>query len=511
MTIRDDRSTLGTWLPVGLLATVRLLLHFVCNARGGYGYFRDELYYLASTSHLDWGYVDHPPLSIWILSVIRPLFGDSIFALRLLPAIAGAMTVVVVALLARELGGGRWAMALAAAASLIAPIQLAFGTIYSMNAFDVLIWATTGLLLAKLINGPSPRLWLVLGLCLGVGLMNKASILWLGAGLFVAIVASPLRRELRTRWPWLAAAIALLLFSPFILWNLQNDMAHAEFIANAVGGKYSGLGIVDLLAGQILLNHPANLPIWLGGLGFLLFGAGKRHRAVGITIVSVIAILIINGSSKPEYLAGAMAMALAAGGVALERWLRHRAWMRPAALTLLVLGLVTTPLAIPILPVEGYVRFAQTLGLQPHTAENKELAELPQFYADMFGWPEKAEAVAAAYRSLPAHEQESVAIFGGNYGRAGAIDFFGPELGLPSAISPHNSYWLWGPGETDYEVILFLGGERERLEEYFGDVQAVGRADCTYCMPYEDNLTIWAARRPRTGFDEVWDQIKSYG
>jgi hypothetical protein len=511
MTSTPEPARSIPWISVGAIAGAKLLLHLLANLGGGYGYFRDELYYLASTRHLDWGYVDHPPLSVGLLAVQRWLFGDSVFALRLLPALFGAATVAVVMLLARRLGGGRWAMALAGTAVLVSPIALAFGTTYSMNAFDLLVWATAGLLLARLVERSTAGDWLALGLVLGLGLLNKTGVLWLGAGIFVAVLLTPLRAALRTRWPWLAAALALLLFSPYVIWNAAHDLAHLEFIGNAVAGKYSGLDVATFLTAQLLIHNPVAVPLWAGGLGFLLAGGGRRFRALGLVVVGVAAILVANGSSKPEYLSGAMLLAVAGGGVAWERWLEgRRQWARPVLLGVLLVGLVLAPLTLPILPVDTYVRYQAALGVEPHTAENKELSELPQFYADMFGWREKADAVAAAYAALSPEERERVAIFAGNYGRAGAVDLFGPELGLPAAISSHNSYWLWGPGDTDGSLVLVLGGRREELEETFREVTDVGRVTCSYCMPYESDLGLFLARDPRQPLGDIWSRIKNF-
>lgn len=508
--MRTQSPTLP-WLPIGAIAGAKLALHLLTNLGGGYGYFRDELYYLASTRHLEWGYVDHPPLSIVVLALQRALLGDSLFALRLLPALFGAATVAVVMLLARQLGGGRWAMTLAGTAALVSPILLAFGTIYSMNAFDLLVWVTAGLLVARLVERSTPRDWMLLGLVLGVGLLNKTGVLWLGAGIFVAVVATPLRAALATRWPWLAGALALLLFSPYLLWNAAHDWAHFEFIGNAVAGKYSGLGVAEFLGGQLLIHNPVTVPLWAGGLVFLLAGGGKRYRALGVVAVAVAAILVVNGSSKAEYLTGAILMALAAGGVAWERWLAgRRAWARPVVLGLVLAGLALAPVTLPILPAETYIRYQAAIGLAPHTAENHELSDLPQFYADMFGWREKAEAAAAAYATLSPEEKSRVAIFASNYGRAGAVDLFGPELGLPPAISSHNSYWLWGPGRHDGSLVLVLGGRREELEETFDEVTEVGRVTCALCMPYESDLGIFLAREPKQPLPEIWERIKNF-
>jgi len=150
------------------------------------------------------------------------------------------------------------------------------------------------------------------------------------------------------------------------------------------------------------------------------------------------------------------------------------------------------------------------LGVQPSTSESKELSELPQFYADMFGWEEKAVAVADVYASLPPEDRAVAAIFTENYGRAGAIDHFGPELGLPSAISSHNSYWLWGPRDYTGEVVVVLGGEREGLEDNFESVELAGRVSCRYCMPYESDLPIFVGRGLKLPIAEVWERLKNY-
>ena len=503
-----------TCWPLAAIPVLKLLLHLLANVRGGYGFFRDELYYLASTRYLDWGYVDHPPLSVWLLAGVRAVLGDSLFAVRLLPALAGTAVVVVVMLLARELGGGRWGMALAGLAALVSPVYLAFAATYSMNTFDVLIWAVAAWILARHIRTGAPHLWLWLGLVLGVGLLNKVSVLWLGAGVVVTLVATPLRRWLATPWPWLGGLLAGALFVPYVLWNVFHEWAHLEFMHNAVTSKYAGLNVVDFLAGQLTTHNPVTLPLWLGGLAFLLFGRGRRFRALGVAFLVVVTILVLNGSSKSSYLAAAMTMPFAAGGVALERLSHRRRWLRPLFAGVLVVGLTLAPLAMPILSVERYMTFASALGQEPHTSEGKELAELPQYFADMFGWREKAEAMAAAFHALSDEDRARVLVFGNNYGRAGALDLFGPTLGLPPAIGSHNSYWLWSPAimaaQGTPDLILTLGGDPDDLVQLFEQVEEVGRVQCRFCMPYESDLGIYLCRGSRQPGDALWAAAKNY-
>jgi hypothetical protein len=330
-------------------------------------------------------------------------------------------------------------------------------------------------------------------------------------GIFAGIVATPARRWLRTWWPWAAGAVAAALFSPYLLWNVANGWPHLEFIESAVSGKYSGLSAWSFLGGQVLVQNPANLPLWIAGLAWLLFAAGgRRFRPLGIVWVTACLVLLANGHSKAEYLASAYAASFAAGGVAWERMLPRHFAVRGAAVAVLASGLVLAPLATPVLPVERYVRYAAALGVAPSTPEGHELAELPQFYADMFGWEEKARAVAEVYHALPAEERRKAAIFASNYGRSGAIDYFADEYDLPGAIGNHNNYWLWGPGAATGEVVVVLGGELDDLERRFESVELAGVAACDYCIPYERDLPIYVCRDPLLTIEELWPLAKHY-
>ncbi len=501
----------GTWVLV-VFALLKFAIHAVVNYNGGYGYFRDELYYLACSEHLDLGYVDQPPLSIYILWASRSLFGDSIFALRLLPAMAGAATVFCTGLIARKLGGRRFAQAIACLAALVSPIFLGMNSIYSMNSFDILFWTLAVLSLVNLLKTQSPRNWLWLGLVLGLGLLNKVGVLWLGFGIFSGIVLTENRRWLATRHPWTAAGLALLLFLPFILWNLLHDNAHLEFIRNATAQKYSSLTRWDFIKGQLLQHSPLAVPLWLAGLWFLFSPGQQTFRILGWIYAGAFLLLLANSHTKAEYLAPVYTMLFASGGVAVEDWTLFGSGrlIHVLYVGLLVLSLVFAPLAIPILPVETYIRYADALGFGPTTAEAHELDRLPQFYADMFGWREKAAAVAKVYLALPDNDRAKCAIFGDNYGRCGAIDFFGKQYGLPKSIGRHNNYWLWGPRQYTGEVMIILGGDLEDKQKIFESVEVAGIATCDYCMPYEKNLRVFVCRKLNVPLAEMWNRLKLY-
>jgi len=500
------------FVPV-VFALLKLLMHLLANAFAPFEFFRDELYYIVSTDHLEAGYVDHPPLSIWILALSRIVFGDSLFAIRLLPALAGSVTVFLVGLMVWELGGGRGAQALACAATVISAACIALHTIYSMNAWDWLVWSTAILLLLKIGRQPSLQLWMNLGVVLGLGLLNKVSILWLGAGLGAGILLTPLRSELRTKGPWIAAGLAFFLFLPYIAWNAANDWAHLEFMRNASTFKYSGINPLDTLLGQLLINNPATVPLWIAGLVFFFLPSNRNYRLIGIVYVAALVILLVNGTSKPEYLSPAVPVLFAGGAVLIDRL--RVGWLRLASRAVLAVlfagGLVLLPIVLPILPAEQFIAFAKAIGFQSKNMESKAESDLPQFYADMHGWHDLASAVNKVHRSLTDDERARCVILAQNYGQASAITFLGRPLGLPAAISGHNSYYLWGPGPiTDSTVVLVLGGDKEGHERVFDDVQLANVFSSPHIMPYEDHKPIFICRRPKASLEDAWQRVKNY-
>ena len=477
----------------------------------GYGVFRDELYYLACGRHPGWGYVDHPPLVGWVAWAVRQLAGDSHLALRVVAALAAATTVFVAARVAREMGGGPFARLFTGLAAALLPVSLSLGSIYSMNVFDQLFWVVLFWILVRVLEGRDERLWLVFGAVAGVGLLTKISVLFLGFGLVVGLVLARRWDVVRSRWFWIGGVVAFLVFLPHLVWQQIHGWPTLEFMANARRYKMAPLSVPGFL-GQTILQTAVAPWLWVLGVGWLLFARpAARMRALGFAFLTVLVVLAVTGG-KPYYLAAAYAAPLAAGAVALEGLTTRRArWLRAVLTVLLVVrGLAASPLGRPVLPVDDFVRYAAALGLSPSTDERHELGRLPQLYADMHGWREMAEAVAGVVRALPDEERAAACIFGQNYGEAGAMEYFGPALGLPPALSAHNSYWLWGPGECTGDVLIVLGGRRERLEELFDSVERAATFTCRDCMPYESDLPIWVGRGLRGSLLDLWDRIKNF-
>jgi 4-amino-4-deoxy-L-arabinose transferase-like glycosyltransferase len=499
------RAPLAT--SVYAVAALGVAVHFLFNGR--YGYFRDELYYAACGEHLAWGYVDHAPLVAFVSWLSRGLFGDSLFALRLLPALSAAPKIFLGGWIARELGGGRFSQFFAAFLVLLAPIYLTFDNFLSMNAFEPVFWMACAAIALRILNGGSPRLWLLFGFIAGIGILNKHSMLFFGSGIAIGLLVTSARKQF-VRWEiWAAAAIAFLIFMPNLLWEVHNGYPTIALLNAVIGSKYTTVSPLSYVGEQFLLVNPLAAPIWLAGLWFVLANKqGRRYAVLGIAYLVVLAeMLLLHG--KIYYLAPAYIMLLAAGAVWWERQVLARVggWLKPAIITPLALsGIIAAPLAMPILPVEAAVKYCALWGVQAVKVENVPLNSLPQLFGDMFGWQEQVQAVARAVHALPTDEQSRVVLLAYNYGEAGAIDYLGKHYGLPKAISGHNQYGYWGPRGASGEVVIAIGFTKERLDRTFADVRPFETISPPYALPEESGLTTYICRRPRQDLSSSWNE-----
>jgi hypothetical protein len=479
----------------------------------GYGFFRDELYYLASAEHLGLGYVEHPPMIGLIAWLVRSTLGDSLFAARLLPAVAHGATVALAACLAREMGGARYAQFLAALATALAPAYVGICGTLSMNAFDILFWAALWLVSARALRTEDTRLWLLFGLVAGIGLQNKISVLFVAFGIVAGLVVARRWRVFRSWHIWAGGALAGAIFVPHLLWQWHHGWPTLEFIANATREKNLSLPPAAFVTEQVMQMGALAAPLWFAGLGGLLARERFRpFRPIGWAYLAVLAVMLAT-NAKPYYLAPAYTPLFAAGAVGFEAIRRSTAGPAIRALMVLLVavsGAVSLPFAKPVLSTDAFLRYSAALGMGPRSEERQDLGRLPQQYADMHGWQELALNLAKVYNALPPADRERACILVRNYGEAGAVDVLGAPLGLPRAISGHNSYFLWGPRGCTGEVVIALGGERKDYEEVFASVERAAVHTCTDCMPYENNRPIWVARGARAPLSEIWPRVKRF-
>ncbi len=496
------------WLFAGATTALHVL-----TAQDTYGVFRDEYYYLACGRHPAFGYVDHPPLIGWLAWLVNAAGGRSQLALRLLPALVAGAAVYFQGEYARELGGKRFARGLSQIAVAVAPIFLALFGFFSMNAFDVLCWVVASWLLARLLRTRDLRYWLPLGAVVGLGLLNKLSPLFFGAGVAVGLVLTRDWVHLRRRRFWMAVGLATALASPYVLWQVANGWPTLTFIANATRDKNLPLSPLAFASAQALQMNPLVVPLALAGLAWLLGSArAKPFRALGWVFVAVAGLLIFQ-HAKPYYLAPAYPIVFGAGAVALEQGTARLKWpwVQRATLALVATtGLLLLPFSKPVLPVERFVAYQSAFGLRPAQAERAALGRLPQFFADRLGWKQLAADTASVYRALPPAEQRIACVFGQNYGQAGALEYHRDELGLPAVLSGHNNYYLWGPGACSGQVLLVVGDVRKRLLELFEEVELGSVSHCVDCMPYESERPIWICRKPRRPLSELWPEVEHF-
>ena len=511
------------------LAAAKLLLHLLTAGR--YGIFRDELYYLACSEHLDWGYVDQPPAIALIAWFVRHAFGTSLLGLRFLPAIAGAALVWLAGTLAREMGGGRFAQVLAALATIVVPIYLVIHHWLTMNAFEPLIWMGAAWCVARAINSGQGKYWLWFGVLIGVGMQTKYSIVFFAFGIAIGLILTPERQLLKNKWIWLGAVAALLVFLPNFLWLVKHDFPFLELMRNIrQSDRDVARGPVAFIADQAMIMNPILFPLWVGGLVWLFFSkTGRRYRVFGWSyIVMLVTFIVLKG--KNYYLTPVYPILFSAGAIAFERLTVYRStsssegqlnswtttgrgkgrWMRSAYIALILLaGVALAPLSVPILSPENYIRYQKTLGIEPSKTENQETGPLPQYFADEFGWEEMTRTVAEIYNSLPPEQREQTAIFANSYGQAGAIDFFGPRYGLPKAISNHQNYWFWGPRNYTGAIVIVLGSDGEGDREHFKTVDAVGRTNHPYSRR-DEHYEIFLCRGLNQDLHTLWPSIKKW-
>ncbi|MGI9079179.1 MAG: ArnT family glycosyltransferase [Gemmatimonadaceae bacterium] len=491
------------------LAISVVAIHFATNLFTPYGVHRDEFLYLAMGRHLDLFRMEFPP-AIAILARLSILFGDSLCAIRLFPAIAAGSLVFLSALIARELGGGRFAQVIAAIAVAASPLFLRAGNLFQPVVFDQLWWTLGLFALVRLGRTGESKWWVWYGAAIGFGLLTKFSAVFFGAATLLALIVSPQRRWLLTPWPWVALLMVAAIGSPSWMGQVRLDYPVIRQMQDLRDAQLERVTPMEFVIGQLQLG-PAFI-VALAGVGWLLLAPETaKYRIAGWTcLLAFLILLVLKG--KPYYLGPVYPALFAAGGAAMER-IRHPR-LRPAALwasAILIVsyGLLTLPIGLPILSPRGTMTaYTNAIGASEANRTNRgELEELPQDYADMLGWPEMVAAVAEVYRALPPEDRARAVIIAGNYGEAGAIDFYGPRLGLPNAISTAGTYWFFGPGSRPGEVAVTLGIEAADLESFFAEVTTARRFTYPGSVSEERNIPINVARRPYRTLQQLWPSL----
>lgn len=487
-----DRDTL---IILGI-SFVNLIIHLLTN--GQYGFFRDELYFIDCAKHLDFGYADMPPLTPFFAKIIIALLGETLRGIRFFPALLSSAIVFLTGLMSREMGGRLFAQILASITIIVAPVYLVAGTQFQTIPVDQFFWVLTCYLYIRLINTNNQKLWLLIGLVMGMGLLAKYSIAFLTVAIFIGILISDHRKMLTNKWIWLGVLISLIVFLPNILWQIHNRLPVIEHM-QALRNDESTPTLQFLLE-QIIILNPFNLPIWIAGILFFFFTEqGRNYRTlVWIYIIALTVFLLMKG--KSYYLAPAYPVLFAGGSVIIEIILVRRQfnWLKYFIPALLLLSaIVTSPVWLPVLPVEKMKKLG--------------IADIRYDFREMIGWPELVSSVAKVFNGLSEEEKMNTIIITGNYGEAGAINHYRKKFGLPGAVSGISSYYFWGPGNPDASTVIFIGYPEDYLSRFFSEVKLMEVIRNQYGINNEEQgQHIVLCRKPEKPISELWKEFKHF-
>jgi 4-amino-4-deoxy-L-arabinose transferase-like glycosyltransferase len=480
-------------------STVALLL---LALSGRYGYHSDELYFRAAGQRLDWGYDDQPPLVPLLARLQTELLGDTPVALRSLAALLAGGAVLLAALIAREVGGRARGQVLAAVATAVSAGTLAYGHMFTPGSVDAVVWMTVALLFLRMLNTGDRRLWLPIGAVFGVGMLAKSLAPLLALGLVAGLLWCGPRSVLRGRWFAGGVAAALLIAAPNLVWQAANGWPQVT-MARALSESGGTAGRIELVPAQILLLGPFLAPVWIAGLVALLRRrpAWRRFRPVAVAYVVILAVLLVV-AGQPRYASGLLQVLLAVGGVVLADWATHA--RRRAVVALAVVGnLVFAGLvALPLAPAAWH--------------QDGAAAGLSEVQTQQMGWQRYAEQVAGVYHALPPGERSRTAVVAGNYAEAGALDRYGPALGLPPAHSGHNSYHGFGRPPEGTEVVLLVGlkgipeGARPEIDPQFNSCESQPPLSLDAMNPWQHG-DVLICRGPRTSWVTLWPKLRWLG
>jgi len=487
-----------------------------------YGYFRDELYFIACAKHLAWGYVDQPPLVAVAAAAAAP-FAYHLLALRILPILAATLTAVLAVRIARELGGNLLSQCMAGLVVALTPANLLLGNTLTTTSFEPLSWTLVMWCVLRIVRGGEWRWWLALTGSLAFGLYGKYSIALLALSLLIGLALTPQRRVLATRWLPLAAATTVVLTLPNLLWQhahgwpmfavLHGDATSRHSFTTGLQLEYGNLarnGIAFLIE-QVLYTNPVAAPLWIiGVLAPFRVPALRDLRFLSWTYVALIAQAVVF-AAKGYYIIGVYPAMFVVGSLATQPlFARLRAVRYGYAALVLAVAATILPLVIPLLPIERTIAYSQLLGL---TGRNGTPPRLVQpIFAEEFGWERLARDVSRVYDALPPAQRARTAIFADTYADAGAIDFYGPRYGLPQAIASQNSYFLWGTRGYDGATLVAIGATRvDVLRRYYRRVTLVATSDEPLKWVVEGPAPIYLCTEPIAPLSTIWPNLGWFG
>jgi hypothetical protein len=483
------------------IALASVAIHLMIGNR--YGWNRDELATLEDARHLARGFPAYPPVTPFFGWLSLEFFGTSLRGFRFFANVAQAVTVVLAGLMARDMGARRWAQLVAAAAVL--PDVLGGGYQMMYVAFDVLAWVMTAYFVVRLLRTEDARWWMAIGASIGFGMMCKYTMGFFALSIVAGVCLTEARRYLRSKWLWLGVCLSLLVWLPNIVWQVQHHFISLDFLSHIHARDVRQGRTANFLPQQLMLTGLA-FPLALAGLWFCFVAAGgKRFRMIGWMYVVTLALFTI-ARGRWYYMAPAYPMLYAAGAVWGEQWLATISRTRAKALRWVAWTILLFDVAFTVafwLPMPA-------LNSRWWQINNSLTGD----FREQLGWRELVAEVARIRDTLTPDERAHLAIIGTNYGEAGAINLYGPEFGLPRAISGVNSFWYRGYGDPPPQTVIILGLSRKFMDESFSNCRLAGHTPNPYNVKNEetgDHPDIYVCGPPKAGWPAFWDDFRYYG
>ena len=498
------------WKPLLFLSAIKMCIHFYSAYFTEFGLQRDEYLYLDEANHLAWGFLEVPPMIPFIAWISTGLFGNTLLAVKIFPALVGAITILLLGLFVKELGGGKWAQIIAAIGFLASPAFLGSNALFQPVSFNQFLWFVGAIIVLKILNSqqeesPPYQYWLILAVVAALGVYTKYSVLFFYFGVFVALICTSYRSLLLSKWPYITLLITVALISPNIWWQYSHDFPIVGHMAELREIQLVNVTWQSFFMSQLTF-HSATALIWLPGLVYAIRHNDERYRFMAICFIAII-VIIYMGDGKGYYTIGAYTMLFALGGIFWERLSPRYSWTVIPIVVLLNLPL--TPIALPILPLEkmiSYSTFVQDdLNMkEPFRWEDGVVRDLRQDYADMLGWDEIPPKVAKVYNSLSEDERKHCLVWGGHYGQAGVLNYEREKYGLPECRSFNSSYVAWVPEDFHIKAQIQVEDNKIGSSPFFEQTILMDSIQNPWAR---DPGYIYLKRYPTQDLREPWKEI----
>lgn len=483
---------------ITLLSLVKLIIQLIGNRN--YGFHRDELLHLSVSEHLDWGFMEFPPFIALIGKLSDLLFNYSLMGTRLFPTLAGVGILILCCLIAKEFKGNKYAIFIAGICILAFLPFYRNHTLFQPVAFDQLFWTLGFFYVIRFINTENTKYLLLTGATLGIGLMNKYTMIIWAFGILIGMLFYQKGKVFKNKWWYLSGLLSLIIILPNIIWQFQNKLPIVRHLQELDESQLSQLNPFEFGLDQ--LNYPFTLIVSIIGIAFLL--TKKEYRSIGIAAL-IIFFTMWFLQSKSYYVFALYPVLFAAGSVKITQWIKSKKaiWNYLIAVIILAPSIYYIPHLTPIFSIEKYVNYA-------NIAEQEGRVELTGDYADMFGWEEQVRLVDSLYHSLTEQEQNNCVLWAENYGEAGALTILGKKYGLPKPISRHGSFWKWGYAKENATVWISLGNETPSVEYVFEETELVQMIYHKYAIGEENGIPLYICRKPKLDIKQWWKDYEPY-